>query len=59
MTTSVTLHISAMHQRVYSKNFPGDPVVKNPPCNAGDASSIPGLETKVPYAEPTAAECHN
>ena len=23
--------------------FPGGPVVKNPPCNAGDTSSIPGL----------------
>ena len=22
--------------------FPGGPVVKNPPCNAGDASSVPG-----------------
>ena len=25
-----------------SKGFPGDPVVKNPPCSAGDAGSIPG-----------------
>ena len=24
--------------------FPGDSVVKNPPANAGDAGSIPGLE---------------
>ena len=23
--------------------FPGDSVVKNPPANAGDSSSIPGL----------------
>jgi len=23
-------------------DFPGGPVVKNPPANAGDASSIPG-----------------
>ena len=23
--------------------FPGSPVVKNLPCNAGDTSSIPGL----------------
>ena len=23
--------------------FLGGPVVKNPPCNAGDTSSIPGL----------------
>ena len=24
------------------RGFPGGPVVKNPPCNAGDVSSIPG-----------------
>ena len=24
-------------------DFPGDPVVKNPPANAGDTGSIPGL----------------
>ena len=27
----------------HKKGFPGGPVVKNPPCNAGDTSSIPGL----------------
>ena len=32
-------------------DFPGGPVVKNPPCNSGDADSIPGWETKIPYAE--------
>ena len=25
-------------------SFPGGPVVKNPPANAGDVSSIPGVE---------------
>ena len=25
-------------------DFPGDAVVKNPPANAGDMDSIPGLE---------------
>ena len=30
--------------------FPGDPVFKNSPCNAGDADSIPDQETKVPHA---------
>ena len=24
-------------------DFPGGPVVKNPPCNVGDMGSIPGL----------------
>ena len=31
-------------------DFPGSPVVKNPPYNAGDASLIPGQGTKIPHA---------
>ena len=31
-------------------NFPGDPMVKNPPCNVGDMNLIPGQETKIPRA---------
>ena len=31
-------------------DFLGGPVVKNPPCNAGDMGSIPGYGTKIPYA---------
>ena len=27
-------------------DFPGGPMVKNPPSNAGDVSSIPGQVTK-------------
>ena len=49
------------------RDFPGGPVVKSPPSNAGDAGSIPGWGTKIPHAtgqlgphatttEPT---CHN
>ena len=37
----------------YFKNswdFPGGPVVKNPPCNAGDTSSMLGPGTKIPHA---------
>ena len=30
--------------------FPGSPVVRNPPCNAGDESLIPGWGTKIPQA---------
>ena len=33
-----------------AREFPGGPVVKNPPCNAGDVGSIPGQGTKIPYA---------
>ena len=32
-------------------DFPGGPVVKNLPSNAGDAGSIPGWGTKIPHAE--------
>ena len=31
-------------------DFPGGPVVKNPPCNAGDMGSIPGLRSKTPHS---------
>ena len=33
-----------------TRDFPGGPVVKNPPSNAGDAGSIPGRGTKIPHA---------
>ena len=33
-----------------SKDFPGGPVVKNLPTNAGDAGSIPGQRIKIPHA---------
>ena len=32
------------------RDFPGGPVVKNPPSNAGDAGSIPGRGAKIPHA---------
>ena len=31
-------------------DFPGGPVVKNMPSNAGDTGSIPGQGTKIPHA---------
>ena len=31
-------------------DFPGGPVLKSPPCNAGDTGSIPGRGTKIPHA---------
>ena len=33
-----------------SWDFPGGPVVKNPPSSAGDPDSVPGLETGIPHA---------
>ena len=32
------------------RDFPGGPVVKNPPCNAGDEGSIPDWGTEIPCA---------
>ena len=32
------------------RDFPGGPVAKNLPSNAGDAGSIPGRGTKIPHA---------
>ena len=36
--------------KLSSWDFPGGPLVKNPPSNAGDAGSIPGQGTKIPHA---------
>ena len=38
-------------------DFPGGPVVKNPPSNAGDAGSIPGRGTKIPHATRQLSPC--
>ena len=32
-------------------DFPGGPVVKNPPSNAGNLGSIPGPETKISHGQ--------
>ena len=40
-------------------NFPGGPVVKNLPCNAGDVGSIPGQGTKIPHAAGQLSLRHN
>ena len=55
--------------KLQCQDFPGGLVVKNPFCNAGDASSIPGQGTKIPHArgqlslyttttEPTCSRAH-
>ena len=36
-------------QKHTERDFPGGPVLKNPPCNAGDTGSIPGQGTKIPH----------
>ena len=39
-----------LNKNKLSRDFPGGPVIKNPPANAGDMGSIPGLGTKIPHA---------
>ena len=36
------LPVNATFKRIKVWDFPGGPVVKNPPANAGDMGSIPG-----------------
>ena len=36
-------------QNIRRWDFPGGTVVRNPPFDAGDAGSIPGLGTKIPH----------
>ena len=38
------------HKKESYKDFPGSPMVKNPPSHAGDMGSIPSWETKIPHA---------
>ena len=38
-------------------DFPGGPVIKNPPYNARDAGSIPGQVTKIPHATGQLSPC--
>ena len=41
-------------------DFPGGPVVKNPPCSAGEVGLIPGQGTKIPtcYRVTKRARCN-
>ena len=47
--------ILKLHEK--HKDFPGGPVVKNPPSNARDVGLIPGRGTEIPQA--TKCVCHN
>ena len=46
-TGSICRNLSEMQN---PRDFPSGPVVNNPPCNAGDVSSIPTRGTKTPHA---------
>ena len=47
LPSSVCQTLSANHE---AWDFPGDPVLKNPPSNAGDAGAISGGGTKFPHS---------
>ena len=50
--------ISSLFQsRRKGRDFPGGPVVKNPPSNSGDMDSIPGQGTKIPHARGQLSPC--
>ena len=41
-------------EKTIKRDFPGGPMVKNSPANAGDLGSIPDLGTKIPtYSGPS------
>ena len=45
------------HILINCRDFPGGPVVKNPPSNARDVGSIPGRGTKIPHAAGQLSPC--
>ena len=45
----ISIVVSNGH-KTNQRDFPGDPVVKNTPSNAGDTGSAPGRGTKIPHA---------
>ena len=40
-----------------NQDFPGGPVVKNPPCNAKDTGSTSGPGTKIPHVAEQLSPC--
>ena len=44
------MQLSTRITKIIFEVFPGGPVVKNPPANAGDMGSIPSWRTKIPHA---------
>ena len=45
--------VDGVNSKVFERHFPGSPVVKNPPANAGDTGLIPGLRrSHVPQSKP-------
>ena len=55
----VSITLTTDSQDKHSWDFPGDPVVKNLPCNAGEVGSILGWGMKIPHAATTEPARHN
>ena len=51
------LQLCCSFSELYWWDFPGGPVVKNLPSNAGGACSIPGQGTKIPHAAEQLSPC--
>ena len=43
--------------KINKRDFPGGPVVKNPPYKAGDTGLTPGQGTKIPHASGQLDRC--
>ena len=54
-----SLKARGQHQLKQIGGFPGDSVVKNPPCNARDMGSIPCQGTKMSHAAEQLSPHHN
>ena len=41
--------VGFLRQKGQFQDFPGGPVIKNPPCKAGETGSIPDQGTMIPH----------
>ena len=48
-TSLVNIDAKILNKILANQDFPGHPVIKNSPCNAGDIGSIPGWKTGISY----------
>ena len=57
MITQWWIHVMIYVSKAQNRDFPGGPVVGNPPANAGDVGLIPGPGTKIPHAAEQLGPC--
>ena len=55
--TTIRMAIIKQTRNNNCSDFPGGPVVKIPPFNAGDEGSIPGQGTNIPHAMGQLSPC--